>query len=133
MSLQIRPGLWQCIPNIFNSSQHPMLNNSPNPDLSDLAITRSGWIKKRQNTSPRWVQVGTVALAILNIILEGSILLMEEMGTIEDRGLVLSLLGGVIIFFAFFSIPVRRWWALVVNGVFFLYEIGALLYLAFIS
>lgn len=110
--------------NIFNSSQHPMSNT---PQLSDLAITRSGWIKKRQNTSPRWIQIGVVVFAILNILLEGSVLLMEEMGNIEDRGLVLSAIGAGIIFFALFSIPVRRWWALVVNGVFFLYEVGVIL------
>lgn len=56
---------------------------------------------------------------------------MEEMGTIEDRGLVLSILGAAIVFFGFFSIPVRRWWTLVVNGVFFLYEIGMFWGLAF--
>lgn len=55
-------------------------------------------------------------LAILNIIIEGSVLLMQEMGNIESRGLVLSAIGAGIIFFAFFSIPVRRWWAMVVNG-----------------
>jgi len=77
------------------------------------------------------MQKGVVVFAILNIIIEGSILLMVEMGNLEYRGLVLSALGTVIIFFAFFSIPVRRWWALVVNGGFFLCEIGAILMIAF--
>lgn len=58
-----------------------------------LGVQRPRWIKKRQNTSPRWIQVGVVVSVILNIILEGSVLLMDEIGTIEDRGLVSSILG----------------------------------------
>ena len=77
------------------------------------------------------MQIGTVVFAILNIILEGSVFLMVEMGVIEYRGLALPILGTLIILFAFFSIPVRRWWALVVDGISFLYEMAALLILVF--
>lgn len=73
------------------------------------------------------MQVGTVILAILNVILEGSVLLMEEMRVVESRSMILTTLGAVIIFFAFFSIPVRGWWTLVINGVFSIYEVAALL------
>lgn len=71
--------------------------------------------------------------SIFNLPVEGSVLCMQEMGNIEPRGLAISILGTVIIFFAFFSIPVRRWWALVVSGVFLLYEIGAFLALVLVG
>ena len=61
------------VPDAPQYLQPPQLDMPGRPDtLSNLTVTRSGWIKKRQNTSPRWVQASVVVFAILNIILEAS-------------------------------------------------------------